>query len=226
MDSGGLNMIFFHICHLGCPVQHTDRGNLSTQDEALESLEQWSRLAQGCWSPWNGPGRAMAHLFWGLRRHWRRVPLWQNHLGEGFVARINLSDSWRSENIINTHKYNTIYWSSSRNNYILSSRINYTEKVWSQNHASNDKLEFVKAISLNGQNILFALKENIIHQHSKPEDPSMESNPHRFRLPTDNPRRHRRQEETVPHLHTKDSNTKVWVTTLSMTYPRWPKDHL
>jgi hypothetical protein len=36
--------------------------------------------------------------------------LWQNHLDEGFVARINLSDSQRSENTINTHKYNTIYW--------------------------------------------------------------------------------------------------------------------
>jgi hypothetical protein len=29
----------------------------------------------------------------------------------------------------------------------------------------------VEVISLNGQNILFALKENAIHQHSKPEDP-------------------------------------------------------
>jgi hypothetical protein len=32
--------------------------------------------------------------------------------------------------------------------------------VWSQNFASNDKLEFLEAISLNGQNILFALKKN------------------------------------------------------------------
>jgi hypothetical protein len=53
----------------------------------------------------------------------------------------------------------------------------------------------VKAISLNGQNILFALKENAIHWHPKPRDPSMESNPHRFGLPTDNPHRHRWQEE-------------------------------
>jgi hypothetical protein len=56
-------------------------------------------------------------------------------------------------------------------------------------------------ISLNDQNILFALKENVIHQRSKPEDPSMESNPHRFGLPTDNPRRHHRKKEAVSHLH-------------------------
>jgi hypothetical protein len=71
------------------------------------------------------------------------------------------------------------------------------------------KLEFVKAISLNGQNILFWLKENVIHRHSKSEDPSMEFNPHRFGLHTDNPRRHRRQEEAVPHLHIEDSKSKV-----------------
>jgi hypothetical protein len=35
--------------------------------------------------------------------------LLQNHLGLGFVARINLSDSQQSENTINTIKYNTIY---------------------------------------------------------------------------------------------------------------------
>jgi hypothetical protein len=118
--------------------------------------------------------------------------LWQNHLGEGFVVRINLSDSRWSENTINTHKYTIIYWSLSRIYYYLNSRINYTEEVWSQNHASNDKSKFVEAISLNRQHIFFALKENIIHRHSKLENPSTESNPHRFILPTDNPRRHRR----------------------------------
>jgi hypothetical protein len=59
-------------------------------------------------------------------------------------------------------------------------------------------------ISLNGQNILFALKENAIHRHSKPEDPSTESNPHRFGLPTDNPRRHCRKDGATPHLHTEN----------------------
>jgi hypothetical protein len=59
-----------------------------------------------------------------------------------------------------------------------------------------------------GQDIPFALKGNAIHRHSKPEDPSMESNPHRFGLPTDNPRRHHRQEEAVPHMHTEDSKSK------------------
>jgi hypothetical protein len=64
-------------------------------------------------------------------------------------------------------------------------------------------------ISLNGQHILFALKENAIHRRSKPDDPSTESNPHRFGLPTDNPHRHRRQEETVPHLYTEDNKSKA-----------------
>jgi hypothetical protein len=66
-----------------------------------------------------------------------------------------------------------------------------------------------EAISLNSQNILLALKENVIHQRSKPEDPSTESNPHRFGLPTDNPHQHHRQEGTVPHLHTKDIKSKA-----------------
>jgi hypothetical protein len=59
------------------------------------------------------------------------------------------------------------------------------------------------------QDIPIALKGNVIHRHSKPEDPSTESNPHQFGFPTDNPRRHRRQEEAVPHLHTEDSKSKV-----------------
>jgi hypothetical protein len=46
-----------------------------------------------------------------------------------------------------------------------------------------DKSEFAEAISLNGQNILFALKENVIHRHSMPEDSSMESNPHGLDFP-------------------------------------------
>jgi hypothetical protein len=151
--------------------------------------------------------------------------LWQNHLGEGFVARINLSDCRQSENTINTHKYNTIYWSSSRNYYNLSLHINYIEEAWSQNYVSGDKSEFAKAISLNGLNILFALKENAIHRHSKPEDPSTESNPHRFVRSTDNPRWHRQQEEAAPHLHTEDNKSKAWATTLSKTYLRSSKDH-
>jgi hypothetical protein len=31
----------------------------------------------------------------------------------------------------------------------------------------------------------------------------MESNPHQFGLSTDNPHRHHRKEEAVPHLHTE-----------------------
>jgi hypothetical protein len=58
-------------------------------------------------------------------------------------------------------------------------------------------------ISLNGQNILFALNENTIYQRSKPEDSIMESNPHRFGLPINNHHRHHQKEEAVPHLHTE-----------------------
>jgi hypothetical protein len=71
-------------------------------------------------------------------------------------------------------------------------------------------------ISLNGQNILFALKENDIHRRSKPEDPSTESNPHQFGLPTDNSRQHHRQEEVGPHLHTEDNKSKAWSTMLNI----------
>jgi hypothetical protein len=67
----------------------------------------------------------------------------------------------------------------------------------------------VKVISLNVQNILFALKENVIHRRSKPEDTSTESNPHRFGLPTDNPHLHHQKEEAVPHLHTEDNKSKT-----------------
>jgi hypothetical protein len=64
-------------------------------------------------------------------------------------------------------------------------------------------------IYLNGQNIIFTLKENVIHYHSKSENPSTESNPYQFELPTDNPRRHHRQEEADPHLHTEDNKSKA-----------------
>jgi hypothetical protein len=90
----------------------------------------------------NGPTRSNPHVKKGQ-------VVWQNHLREGFIVRINLSDSRRSKNTINTHKYNTIYWSSNRNDYNLGSCISYIEEVWSQNYASGDKSEFAEAISLN-----------------------------------------------------------------------------
>jgi hypothetical protein len=67
----------------------------------------------------------------------------------------------------------------------------------------------VEPFSLNNQDIPFALKENTIHQRSKPEDPSTESNPHRFGLSTGNPHRHHQQEKAFPHLHTEDNKSKV-----------------
>jgi hypothetical protein len=71
------------------------------------------------------------------------------------------------------------------------------------------KSEFTEAISLNVQNILFALKENVIHRRSKPEGPSMEYNLPRFGPPTDNPCRQCWQEEAIPHLHTENNKRKA-----------------
>jgi hypothetical protein len=53
-----------------------------------------------------------------------------------------------------------------------------TKEVGSQNYALGDKSEFAEMISLNVQNILFALKDNAIHRRSRPEGHSTESNPH------------------------------------------------
>jgi hypothetical protein len=75
--------------------------------------------------------------------------------------------------------------------------------------ASKDISEFVEEEITLVQNILFSLEENLIHQRSKPEDPSMVSNPYRFGPPTDNPRRHGRKEEETPHLHIGDNKSKA-----------------
>jgi hypothetical protein len=56
---------------------------------------------------------------------------------------------------------------------------------------------------------MFALEENDLHRRSKPADPSTESSPQRFGPPTDNPHRHRREEEENPHLHTRDNKSKA-----------------
>jgi hypothetical protein len=64
-------------------------------------------------------------------------------------------------------------------------------------------------ISLNVQNILFALEENAIHRHSKHMDPSMMYNSHRFGPPTDIPRQYCQKEEEAPHLHTGDNKSKA-----------------
>jgi hypothetical protein len=75
--------------------------------------------------------------------------------------------------------------------------------------ASKDISEFVKDEITLVQNILFTLEENVIHQRSKPEDPSTVPNPHRFGPPTDNPHRHRLKEEEALHLHTGDNKSKA-----------------
>jgi hypothetical protein len=76
-------------------------------------------------------------------------------------------------------------------------------------HALRDISDLAEAISLNIQNILFALEENAIHQRSKPEDSSKVPNPRRFGPPTGIPHRHRRQEEEASHLHTGVNKSKA-----------------
>jgi hypothetical protein len=62
--------------------------------------------------------------------------------------------------------------------------------VSGQKTLQEDILELAEVISLNVQYILFALEENDIHRCSKPADPSMTPNPHRFGPPTN-----------IPHWH-------------------------
>jgi hypothetical protein len=69
--------------------------------------------------------------------------------------------------------------------------------------------KYVEAISLNVQYILFALEENVVHQRSKPEDPSKVPNPHWFGPPTSIPCWHHRQEEEALHQHTRDNKSKA-----------------
>jgi hypothetical protein len=70
-------------------------------------------------------------------------------------------------------------------------------------------LEFAEVISLIVQNILFALEENAIHQHSKPKDPSMVPNPHWFGPPIGIPHRHHQKDKEAPHLHIEDNKSKA-----------------
>jgi hypothetical protein len=186
----------------------------------------WHPPAAVCfaWSASSGP--PWVHMTWIASCHATHLQnfhhvVWQNHLEKGSVTRINLSDSRWSKNTINTHKYNTIYWSSSRSYCNLGSCISYIEEVWRKNYTPKDTSESAKAISLNGQDILFALKENVIHRCSKPESPSTESNRHQFRLPTDNPLSaspargsssspaHRRQQEQTLSDYAQQDLSKV-----------------
>jgi hypothetical protein len=85
--------------------------------------------------------------------------------------------------------------------------------------ASKDSFSVCGSENTLVQSILFAIEENAIHQRSKPEDPSIVSNPHRFGPPTINPHRHHQKEEEAPHLHTGDNQSKTQATTLNKTYP-------
>jgi hypothetical protein len=75
--------------------------------------------------------------------------------------------------------------------------------------ASKDDSDFAEAETTLIQYIHFALEENVIHQRSKPEDPSMESSLYRFGPPIVNPHRHRLNEEVTPRLHIGDNKGKA-----------------
>jgi hypothetical protein len=62
-------------------------------------------------------------------------------------TRISLSDSRWSENTINAHEYNNIYWSSSISYYKLGLHFKLT-KGWSPKEASKDITDFVEGMSL------------------------------------------------------------------------------
>jgi hypothetical protein len=149
--------------------------------------------------------------------------LWQNQEGVRRQDQLERFSAKREHNQHTIVHYHIIHLSKSY--YNLVSRIRYIKRF-------KVKITLQRLIRVcesdfsHGQDIPFALKGNAIHQHSKPGDPSTEFNPRRFGLSTGNPRRHYRQEEAVPHLHTEDSKSKAWATTLSKTYPRWSKDHL
>jgi hypothetical protein len=84
----------------------------------------------------------------------------KNTSGRGSSTRISLSNCRRIENTVNTHSIQYHIIIRSRSSNILGSCISYTKDVWSQNHTSGDKSELAEVISLNVQNILFALEEN------------------------------------------------------------------
>jgi hypothetical protein len=75
--------------------------------------------------------------------------------------------------------------------------------------ASKDISEFAEVEITLIEYILFTVEENIIHQRSKPEDPSTVPNPHRFGPPTSIPRWHHQKEEEARHLHTEDNKSKA-----------------
>jgi hypothetical protein len=68
-------------------------------------------------------------------------------LGGSLSTMIILSDSRWSENTINTHEYNAIYWSSSIIYYKLGSHFKYTKGLKPKD-ASKDISEFAEASSL------------------------------------------------------------------------------
>jgi hypothetical protein len=95
------------------------------------------------------------------------------------------------------HKYTIPYIKFTYDYYTLGSYITYTKGSLKPKHASHDVSEFAEVISLNAQYISFTLEENAIHRSSKPRDPSMAPNPHRFGHPTGIPHRHHRKRKKL-----------------------------
>jgi hypothetical protein len=124
--------------------------------------------------------------------------------GRGSSTSISLSDSRRSENTINTHKYNTIYCSSSRSYYNLGSCISYTER------GLKPKLRFKKCQPsvLYAWGSLYGVQPSSVWtSHWQPSSASP-----------------KRGSSSSP-AHRKNYMSKAWATTLSKTYPWWPKNH-
>jgi hypothetical protein len=136
-------------------------------------------------------------------------------------------DSQWNENMQTQHiqAYNTIYEVQVK---VITYWVPYIRvyKRWSQKIASKDNSEFCRSgLSLTVKHTLFALEESGLLEWPTPTSPSKDLSPHRFGAPTDNPHLCRRKEED-PHLHTdKIQQSKAWATTLSKTYPLWPKGH-
>jgi hypothetical protein len=125
-----------------------------------------------------------------------------------------------------THNKHTIpYIKFKYDYYTLGLCIKYIKGSLKQKHASRKCFRVSESDLSLVQYIPFALEVSDIHQRSKPTDPSMAPNPHRFGPSTGIPRRHCRKEEEDPHLHTEDNKSKAWATMLNKIDPSWSNNH-
>jgi hypothetical protein len=122
-----------------------------------------------------------------------------------------------------TYKHTIPYIKFKYNYYTLGLSIGNT-KVWITKDVSRIVQSLRERFLSSFKYIPFALEENGLHRPSTPTGPSTEPNPHWSGPPTDTPHQHHQKEED-PHLYIRYNKSKAWATTLSKTYPSWPKDH-